>query len=67
MRSPVYMPDSLMPGATTAGYFIPSELLGRTMEVGDLVVTTGRRYYVLRCDPLQPGNEIVLYIAHLKE
>jgi hypothetical protein len=61
------MPDSLMPGATAMGYFIPSELLGRTLEVGDLVVTAGHRYYVLRCDPLQPGDEIVLYIAHLKE
>lgn len=67
MRSLVYMPDSLMPGATMAGYFIPSELLRRTLEVGDLVVTAGHRYSVLRCDPLQPGDELVLYIAHLKE
>lgn len=67
MRSLVYMPDSLMPGATAGAYFIPSELTGQEMRVGDLIVSGSSRYYILRCDPLKPGDELVLYFAHLKE
>lgn len=67
LRSIVYMPDSLVPGATTIGYFIPSELSGQVLKTGDLVVTGANRYSVIQCNPLQPGDELVLYIAQLKE
>lgn len=66
-RSLTDMPDSLMPNATAIGYFIPAELLGQELKVGDLVVSGSHRYLVLRCDPLKPGDELVLYITHLKE
>lgn len=67
LRSVVYMPDSLVPGATTIGYFIPSELSGQALKVGDLVVTGSNRYSVIQCNPLQPGDELVLYVVQMKE
>jgi hypothetical protein len=67
LRSVVYMPDSLLPGATTIGYFIPSELSGQALKTGDLVVTGTNRYSVIECKPLKPGDELVLYVVQLKE
>lgn len=61
------MPDSLMPDTTCVGYFIPSEMGAAVLQAGDLIVTDGHRYAVVRCDPLKPGDELVLYTAQLKE
>lgn len=67
LRTLVPMQDSLTPSTTAIGYFIPDEFVGFTIRVGDLITTAGQRYTVLRCEPLQPGNEIVMYVANLKE
>lgn len=66
-RSRVDMPDSIMPGATTVAYFIPAQLGTQVPEAGDLVVSGNHRYTIMRCDALQPGNELVLYHAQLSE
>lgn len=61
------MPDSLVPDATAVAYFIPAELGVNVLQAGDLVVSDGHRYAVMRCDPLKPGDELVLYTVQLKE
>jgi hypothetical protein len=66
-RADLEMPDSLVPNASAVAYFIPAELGASVLQVGDLVVTDGHRYVVLRCDPLKPGDELVLYTVQLKE
>lgn len=66
-RSRTEMPDSLVPDASAVAYFIPAELGSTAIQVGDLVVSGGSRYAVMRCDPLQPGDEVVVYRVQLKE
>lgn len=66
-RSWMEMPDSLMPDATAVAYLIPAELGANVLQQGDLVVSDGHRYAVMRCDPLKPGDELVMYTAQLKE
>lgn len=66
-RSWMDMPDSLMPDATAVAYFIPAELGSDELLAGDLVVSDGHRYAVARVTPLKPGDELVVYVAQLKE
>lgn len=66
-RSRVENPDSLMPGATAVAYIIPSELGVARLQAEDLMVTSTHRYTVMRCDPLEPGDELIMFIAQLKE
>lgn len=66
-RSWMEMPDSLMPNATAIAYLIPAELGSTVLKAGDLVVSDGHRYAIMRCDPLKPGDELVMYTAQLKE
>ena len=66
-RSALDMPDSLAPEAIATAYFIPAELGINVLQTGDLVESGGHRYTVLRCDPLKPGDELVLYIAQMKD
>lgn len=66
-RSRVENPDSLMPGATAVAYIIPEELGGVRLDARDLVVSGSRRYTVMRCDPLEPGDELIMFVAQLKE
>ena len=66
-RSRVENPDSLMPGTTAVAYIIPSELGATRLQAEDLMVTGTHRYTVMRCDPLEPGDDIIMFIAQLKE
>lgn len=66
-RSRVENPDSLMPGATAVAYIIPDELGVARLQPEDLMVTSTHRYTVMRCDPLEPGDELIMFIAQLKE
>lgn len=66
-RSDLYMPDSLLLNTTAIAYFIPAELADNVLQAGDLVISDEHRYIVLRCDPLKPGDEVVLYQVQLKE
>lgn len=66
-RSRVENPDSLMPGATAVAYLIPEELGVVRLDANDLIVSGDRRYTVMRCDPLEPGDQLIMFIAQLKE
>lgn len=66
-RSRVENPDSLMPGATAVAYIIPDELGATRLQAEDLIVSGDRRYTVMRCDALEPGDELILFVAQLKE
>lgn len=66
-RSRVENPDSLMPGATSVAYIIPEELGAARLQPEDLMVSGTRRYTVMRCDPLEPGDELIMFVAQLKE
>lgn len=66
-RSRVENPDSLMPGSTSVAYIIPDELGAVRLQVEDLIVSGTTRYTVMRCDALQPGDELIMFVAQLKE
>lgn len=66
-RAWMEQPDSLMPDATAVVYLIPEELGAVRLEAGDLVVSGTHRYAVMRCDPLEPGDELIMFVAQLKE
>lgn len=66
-RSRVEMPDSLMPGTTAIAYFSAKETAGISFEPGHLITTLGKRFAIMRCDPLQPGNELVMNVVQLRE
>lgn len=66
-RSRVENPDSLMPGATAVAYIIPEELGAVRLEANDLMVSGSTRYTVMRCDALQPGDDVIMFVAQLKE
>lgn len=66
-RSRVENPDSLMPGATAVAYIIPDELGVVRLQAEDLMVSGTTRYTVMRCDALQPGDELIMFVAQLKE
>lgn len=66
-RAWMEMPDSIMPDATAIAYLIPAELGATRLEAGDLMVSGAHRYAVMRCDPLEPGDELIMFAAQLKE
>lgn len=67
LRARMEMLDSLMPGATAIAYLVPEELGATRLEAGDLMVSGTHRYAVMRCDPLEPGNELIMFAAQIKE
>lgn len=66
-RSRVENPDSLMPGSTAVAYIIPEQLGSARLQPEDLLLAGSTRYTVMRCDALQPGDELIMYVAQLKE
>ncbi len=66
-RSRIENPDSLMPGSMAVAYIIPDELGAMRLEAEDLLVSGTTRYTVMRCDALQPGDELIMFVAQLKE
>ncbi|QXN72404.1 head-to-tail connector protein FII [Rhodobacter phage RcSimone-Hastad] len=66
-RSRVENPDSLMPGSTAVAYIIPEQLGAARLQPEDLLLAGSTRYTVMRCDALQPGDELIMFVAQLKE
>ena len=65
LRGNADLSDSVDPEATMMAYISAGELPGGA-QVGWLVVTEGKRYSVLRSQPLQPADIPLLYILSLK-